>query len=272
MTKQPHQYGVLVCAPGQEVRQGSLAPVRLSQPPLVSCMMPTRGKLFPARFAIESFRSQAYANRELVIVCKTPDNEVKSYVEALGDPQIRYQDAPEAATLGDLRNLALSLCRGEFVAIWDDDDLHHHFRLAIQMGVIRAARAQACCLRMEVLWWPARRRLSLSRGGIWENSMVAPRRLIPPYPSVDRGEDTEIVKRLFDRCTVVLLDAPSQYVRVYHGGNIWDAAHFERFFAQAQDTFDAEAYEEQLLNLGRAHPLQEYQAELDRLGKGAAAA
>jgi len=119
----------------------------LAAPPLISCIMPTRGHLVPARFAIDCFRRQSYPAKELVIICRSPDSEVKRHVDALGDPSIRAFDAPDAATVGDLRNEAVARSRGEFVATWDDDDLHHPDRLTLQMRALRVTRASAGVLR-----------------------------------------------------------------------------------------------------------------------------
>src|SRR6185369_8010828 len=94
-----------ILAPGQPGRPGTIA---LPQPlptagPLISCLMVTRGGRFPAAFAIECFRRQNYADRELVIVCDTPGSAVAALVAELGDPRIRYIEAT-AAPLGALRN------------------------------------------------------------------------------------------------------------------------------------------------------------------------
>ena len=47
-----------------------------SAPPLISCLMLTRGRLVPTRFAIDCYRRQTWPNRELVIVCDDPDSEL----------------------------------------------------------------------------------------------------------------------------------------------------------------------------------------------------
>src|SRR5687767_12945126 len=110
---------------GEEPKRYRLAPHAGAAGPLISCIMPTRGPLVPARFAIDCFRRQTYPAKELVVVCRSPDSEVKSYVDGLGDPGIRAFDTPDAATVGDLRNEAVARSQGEFVATWDDDDLYH---------------------------------------------------------------------------------------------------------------------------------------------------
>lgn len=51
--------------------------------------MVTRGRAIPAQFAIDCFRRQTWPNRELVIVCGTPDSELPDFLATLGDPTIR---------------------------------------------------------------------------------------------------------------------------------------------------------------------------------------
>jgi glycosyltransferase involved in cell wall biosynthesis len=233
-------------------------PRPIAAPPLISCIMPTRGRLVPARFAIECFRRQSYPTRELVIVCRSPDSEVKRYVDALGDPGMRAFDTPDAATIGDLRNEAVARSRGEFVATWDDDDLHHPDRLALQMRALQVSRASAGVLRCEILWWPAERRLAVSRGGIWENSMLARRDVLPVYPSLSREEDTKVIKTLLHKNRFALIDIQFLYVRIYHGGNIWDADHFSRFFDLASVPHEDSAYAARLAELGTVVPIQQY--------------
>jgi hypothetical protein len=60
-----------------------------SAPPLISCLMLTRGRLVPTRFAIDCYRRQTWPNRELVIVCDDPDSDLPAYVATLGEPTIR---------------------------------------------------------------------------------------------------------------------------------------------------------------------------------------
>jgi glycosyltransferase involved in cell wall biosynthesis len=264
LTEPPHFS--LLLRHGQVPKKFRFTPHAPASAPLISCMMPTRGKLVPARFAIECFRRQSYPAKELVVVCRSPDSEVKLFVETLGDPAIRAFDAPNAPTVGDLRNEAVARSRGEFVATWDDDDLYHPERLTLQMNALQATRASAGVLRCEILWWPAERRLAVSRGGLWENSMLARRDVLPTYPSLSREEDTKVIKKLLFNNRFALIDLQFLYVRIYHGGNIWDADHFARFFDLASVPHDDSAYAARLAELGAFVPIQQY---ADAIARGA---
>jgi glycosyltransferase involved in cell wall biosynthesis len=103
--------------------------------PLVSCLMVSRGDAFPARFAIDCYRTQTYPNRELVIVCDRPNSELSSLVSALGDPSIKYTETPRMV-LGDLRNASVAAASGAVLCQWDDDDLFHPHRLSCQVKAL----------------------------------------------------------------------------------------------------------------------------------------
>ena len=61
-----------------------------AEPPLISCLMLTRGRLVPTRFSIDCYRRQTWPNRELIVVCDDPASELPAYIETLDDPSIRY--------------------------------------------------------------------------------------------------------------------------------------------------------------------------------------
>ena len=161
--------------------------------PLISCLMITRGDEFPARFAIECFHRQSYENRELVILCDRPGSAIGALAARLGDPGIRYIETARA-TLGELRNTSVAHARGSLLCQWDDDDLHHPQRLALQAAALKIADAEASFLGRWHLWWPARRRLAISSRRVWEGSMLVKRGSLPIYPALPIGEDGQVVR------------------------------------------------------------------------------
>lgn len=249
-------------APGLPARAVSL---RIADAPAdgarVSCIMATRGELQPAVHAIGCFRRQTYPARELVIACASPDSAVAQHVAALGDPAIRFVVAPGAGTVGALRNAAIAQATGTLACVWDDDDIAHPRRIAWQVASLAAAGARGCFLSRVLLWWPARRRIALSPRRIWENTMLAERAVLPPYPDVVRGGDTILGKALRDAAPLVLIDRPQAYCYVAHGGNLWGAEHFEMLFANASAAAGDEAdYDSTVAALAPALPLPAYAA------------
>ena len=63
---------------GALVQQGRLDLVAFPRQPLVSCLMVTRGRLFPARFAVDAFRSKTWPERELALVCDAPGTPIEA--------------------------------------------------------------------------------------------------------------------------------------------------------------------------------------------------
>lgn len=250
--------------PGREAVLGTLAlPADAEvRGPLVSCVMVTRGALFPARHAIDCFRRQSYAHRELVIVCDRPGNAVATHVAGLGDPAIRYvETAP--ATLGELRNTSVAHARGELICQWDDDDLYPRDRIALMAAGLADDRAVACFLERWTMWWPARRWLALSERRIWEGTMLARRDALPVYPALRREEDTAIVRLMRARHALRLIDQPLGYCYIVHGGNACNTEHFEGLFARATQRSAVAAYDGDLARLGELAPVADYAAGLD---------
>lgn len=247
---------------GALVLQGALGQVAWpGARPLVSCLMVTRGRLFPGRFAVECFRAQRWQERELVLVCDGPGTEIEAWCRTLDDARIRfvYPDAP-AASLGELRNLSLRAARGDWVCQWDDDDLYHPARLELGMLALQALQADALFLQRWLLWAPHARRLGVSGAREWEGSMLTRRDAVPSYPALARGEDTAVMHAMLARGRVLLLDAPWLYTYVQTGANTWTGQHFAAIWDAASFEESAEGYDAALAALGRDGPHLAYAA------------
>lgn len=234
--------------------------------PLVSCLMVTRGRLFPSRFAVDCFRAQEWPERELLLVCDAPGSEIERYCAGLDDPRIRIVFAPPGAppALGALRNLALAAARGDWVCQWDDDDLYHPERIGLSMRVALGLGADALFLSRWMLWAPQARRLGVSGAREWEGSMVARRAAVPPYPALARGEDTAVMHAMLARGRIALLDAPWLYTYVQTGANTWTAQHFEAIWQAASLVEPPQRYAAALALLAQAGPHADYARAAER--------
>ncbi|WP_380872664.1 hypothetical protein ACFB49_35820 [Sphingomonas sp. DBB INV C78] len=230
--------------------------------PLISCIMATRGNAFPARYAIQCYQRQTHPRRELVIVCRNEGREVRDLVAGLADPTIRFFSIPYAESVGELRNAAMRHAQGDLFAIWDDDDLSHPERLALQQAGIAATGATASFLSRVALWWPARGRIAESGWRTWENTMLVRRSAIPAYSSLTRGSDTELVRSLRATAPLALIDRPDGYYYVCHGGNLWGADHFEMLFRGARRCYEGAMYGNILASPAPTVPLADYAREL----------
>ncbi len=233
--------------------------------PLISCLMVTRGRVYPTKFAIDAFREQSYDNRELVIVCDDPDSELRGFVESLADPTIRYV-LTERAILGDLRNVSIEAAKGELLCQWDDDDLYHPKRLEFQADALLKSGTAAHFLPRWTLWWPKRRIVGISARRCWEGSMLARRDKLGRYPALAREEDTHLAGELMNKHRVLITDAPDLYCYIIHGRNTCDLAHFEAIFDKA--SWIHSDYEAEMARLALHFPLREYEKALKDLDDG----
>lgn len=98
--------------------------------------------------AINSVFNQSYPAIELIVIddCsdETISNEVKALCESQDSGNIIYHRNKENLGQYLSRNVAISLAKGEFIAIQDDDDVSHPERFAIQIDAIRQNSALAC--------------------------------------------------------------------------------------------------------------------------------
>jgi glycosyltransferase involved in cell wall biosynthesis len=231
--------------------------------PKISCLMVSKGELFPARFAIQCFRRQTYANRELVVLCDRPGNPVAALIARLGDPSIRYvETAP--APLGELRNRSVEAAAGDLVAQWDDDDLFHPHRLEFQQRALAASGAAAHFLSHWMLWWPRRRLLAVSsRRDYWEGSMLVRRDAVTRYPEVSSGEDTAMVTAMFERHDMTAANAPGLYCYIYHGSNTFNDEHWQSLFDATKRIVPDVRYDAAVDHMSAAMPLRDYAAALE---------
>jgi hypothetical protein len=194
---------------------------------LVSCLMVTqaaRWKHGPPP-AVFSFLEQTYQPRELVIVTADPCAEMDGHGF---DINVR----PPGTKLGQLRQEALELASGAYVATWDDDDLSYCRRLEEQIAALAAMPlAEACLLLRVTIQDEIHRppRTFVSPRHAWEMTMVARRESVPAYrPEMEVGEDSESIGRMRQ---VVVLDLPDLYKHTAHAGATVAAGMVGEWFA-----------------------------------------
>lgn len=114
--------------------------------PLVSCVMPTYGRPEYLHESLEMFLSQDYENKELLIVNDCPGQTV------VGDyPQVRIINCKKRfPSLGEKRNFAIQEAAGNWIAIWDDDDIYLPWRLSFTIQEIQ--EFQTPCYRSAEFW------------------------------------------------------------------------------------------------------------------------
>lgn len=94
------------------------------------------------RQCIESVLSQTFTDFEFIILNDSPDNtEIDDIVASYADPRIRYEKNAGNIGISASRNKLLHMARGEYVAIFDHDDVCVPNRLADQVAVLDSCPA-----------------------------------------------------------------------------------------------------------------------------------
>jgi glycosyltransferase involved in cell wall biosynthesis len=186
---------------------------------LISCLCVTRGDPKYLIRALENFGRQTHNNRELVIVSQ---GDVKTgRFEHAGKPVRVYHIPGPKLTIGKLRDIALTLCRGRWVACCDDDDYFAPGRLASQLAMMQsplAAGKCGVCLTEVTIWEEdGSGNVYKSCKRPWENTLFADREALQDvgYPDIQIGEDTACVKAFGERFGLLkVANAHSLYVYV----------------------------------------------------------
>lgn len=199
--------------------------------PTVSCVMPTtlaREKFVP--LAARWWLAQTFpeAERELVVLV---DGEGSGRLAALlpQHPRVRLvQLAAGAWSLGAKMNAAVDEARGEYIAVWEDDDWHGPRRLERQMAALLESGAAKCGTRSmlfaDLVHGGAMWRLTMPAtphvGIVAHGSIVAHRSVFARTQYPDRS-DGDYRWQAVSATPAVELDADEWYIGTRHGGNTW---------------------------------------------------
>jgi glycosyltransferase involved in cell wall biosynthesis len=219
-------------------------------PVTVSVVLPTFNRLRFLRPAVESLYAQTFTDWELIIADDGSDLETRQYLQSLAShPRVRVVWLAHTGRPSIVRNAALQLASGEYVAFLDSDDLWAPSKLERQIATMRA--------RVNCRWSytgfmhvdasgnsvPDEARLPwvLYEGDIFEPvatgraairtpSVLADRQLIAQAGGFDEAmlsaEDFDLWLRLSLLSEVASVDEPLVYVR-YHDENHhrdWESA------------------------------------------------
>ena len=201
--------------------------------PLVSALMVTRGEISFVKRAIKLFENQSWSNKELIIISVNKNEEIISAIEE-SKCKIVFHLVPDGLTLGELRNISISHANGDFLIMWDDDDLYHKDRILTMMNVLRESNADLAFLSKLQLYWISKKKLALSHTRMWEGSVIMKRSASIIYPSLNKGEDTPVVTHQIKKHKIALVNAPYLYTYCITGLNTHDKNHFENMFNQGK--------------------------------------
>ncbi|TYO84814.1 glycosyltransferase family 2 protein [Oceanicella actignis] len=118
--------------------------------PLVSVIIPVRGRAQALRRALRSTLAQTLDDFEAIVVDDASDEPLAPVCAALGDDRIRVLRLDANRGPAGARNVGLEAARGRIVAFLDSDDEWDPHKLALQAAILNAPNgpdAHVCAVR-----------------------------------------------------------------------------------------------------------------------------
>ncbi len=165
--------------------------------PLISCVMPTFGRPDYVCESLNMFLEQDYENKELIIL-----NDCEGQEFAGDFPNVTIVNEHKRwGTLGEKRNAAIRHARGDYIAVWDDDDVYLPWRLSYCMNRILSKNITLYCPHeywaywgnhdlhnnQAVLTWIYHPQVIFKKSE-WE--------AVGGYPAITLHEDTSFIRRI----------------------------------------------------------------------------
>jgi len=206
-------------------------PISTGDPPLVSCIMPTRNRRGFVRQALIYFDRQDYPNRELLIV--DDGNERVSDLIPTGS-HVNYIALSQRTSIGTKRNIACEQARGSIIAHWDDDDWYAPHRLQYQVTSLLDKKADITGLETSCFF-------DLTRWQVWTCTPDLHRRLfvgdvhggtlvywrwvwerLAHFPQASLAEDASFLQQAcLKGAHLEKLPHAKSFVYIRHDSNAW---------------------------------------------------
>ncbi|MDH4320761.1 MAG: glycosyltransferase [Desulfobulbaceae bacterium] len=203
-------------------------------PPLISCIMPTRGRPEYVRQALCYFARQDYPVKELLVIYEKETDLPHSMQDM---PRVRLVKSPVGASIGEKRNRGCEQACGEIIAQWDDDDWYAPDRLTRQARPLIAGLSEISGLYnagyYEVeggRYWRCSPELfeRMFVGGVFGGTLVYRRAIWGGevrYPDTSLREDADfLVLARRHGARLLRTDGDGIYLYIRHGRNSWQFA------------------------------------------------
>ncbi len=102
--------------------------------PLVSVVIPTHNRARLVERAVKSVLGQTYRNLELIVVDDASTDDTEEAIRGFGDARIRYVRHHANIGAPAARNTGISIARGEYIGLLDDDDEWFPMKLEKQIA------------------------------------------------------------------------------------------------------------------------------------------
>ncbi|MBF0245360.1 MAG: glycosyltransferase family 2 protein, partial [Planctomycetes bacterium] len=121
--------------------------------PLVSIIVNTHNNLQYLPEAIESAFNQTYPHTEIIIYDNASTDDIRSFAEQFGE-RVRYYRSDRFLTLGQARNDAMKMAKGDLIDFLDSDDIFLPNKLERQAPLFadeRVGLVYSQCIQLENL-------------------------------------------------------------------------------------------------------------------------
>jgi glycosyltransferase involved in cell wall biosynthesis len=207
--------------------------------PQVSIVLPTFNRLHYLRSAVDSVFAQTFQEWELIVADDGSEGETAAYLASLADlRRVKLLWLPHTGNPSAVRNAALRVAQGQYIAFLDSDDIWLPTKLEIQLAAHTACTARrwsyTALVRIDARGEPIRDRNGVLRvpyqGAIFEQlltltavvatpGVLADRRLIEEAGGFDEQqsffEDYDLWLRLSLRSDVISISEPLILVRTH---------------------------------------------------------
>ena len=205
--------------------------------PFVSCIMLTYNRFEPLKHAINNFIEQTHPNKELIVINSGDDkykDKVSNYIMSVGGFDINdiHHYEVEPMSIGELRNIGIEKSRGEYIIVFDDDDVHHPQRIEKQLNVCINSNIDGTILRnFTAVYknkWFGKKRFECTMLPGLEGTLLF-RKGDVRYPDMNQGEDTGFLERIKDDgYKIAIIDEPYEmYEYNFYGKNTVSKDHFK---------------------------------------------
>lgn len=113
--------------------------------PRISVLMPAHNAGMFLAAAVRSILAQSVRDLELLILDDASDDATGRIVASIPDERIRYYRYERHHGLAAIRNEAVGLARGSYIAMMDADDISHPRRLELQAALLDAQPGTGVC-------------------------------------------------------------------------------------------------------------------------------
>lgn len=107
--------------------------------PLVSAVIPTRGRPALVLSAVRSALRQTWRPLEVIVVIDGPDPDTAAHLATINDPRLRVITLPGNSGGCAARNAGVEAAQGEWIAFLDDDDEWFPDKIERQMEAVHHA-------------------------------------------------------------------------------------------------------------------------------------